>query len=104
MPVVGYQVKNACGTNRHLCVDPHRDTVYVGEWTEGVFRVDPTTRWRRSAPACPSAPVRRPPAVLRCDPLRPETLWAGFTREGLWRTRQLRRKAIAFDGDAASTR
>jgi photosystem II stability/assembly factor-like uncharacterized protein len=89
MPVVGYQIKNACGTNRHLCVDPHRDdAVYVGEWTEGVFRVGPDDEVASIGDGLPfGAGPETALAVLRCDPVRPETLWAGFTREGLWCTR-----------------
>jgi photosystem II stability/assembly factor-like uncharacterized protein len=89
MPVVGYQIKNACGTNRHLCVDPHRvDTVYVGDWTEGVYRVGPDDEVASIGAGLPfGAGPDAALAILRCDPVRPETLWAGFTREGLWRTR-----------------
>lgn len=88
MPVVGYQVKNACGTNRHLCVDPHRDdTLYVGEWTEGVFRVGPDDAVASVGHGLPfDGDSEAALAVLRCDPARPDALWAGFTSAGLWRT------------------
>jgi len=40
LSVVVYQTKNVCGTNQLLCVDPHqRDTIYLGEWTEGLFKI-----------------------------------------------------------------
>jgi photosystem II stability/assembly factor-like uncharacterized protein len=88
MPVVGYQVKNACGTNRHLCVDPHRDgTVYVGEWTEGLFRIDADDAVVSIGDGLPfGADPEAALAVVRSDPARPDALWAGFTNQGLWRT------------------
>ncbi len=104
MPVVGYQVKNACGTNRHLCVDPHRDdTLYVGEWTEGVFRVGPDDEVVPIGDGLPfGADPKTTLAVLRCDPARPEALWAGFTRAGLWRTLDGgRRWSKVFPGNEA---
>ena len=87
LSVVIAQTKNVCGTNQLLCVDPHRaGTLYVGEWTEGLFRsLDGGHAW-----TCISheLPFQRDHAsvlnVICADQNRPGVLYAGFIREGLW--------------------
>ena len=85
--VVVYQIKNVCGTNQLLCVDPHeRDVLYVGEWTEGIFRTkDGGKTWEDISKGLPFK--KRKSSVLnviKADPMVPGKLYAGFIGEGLW--------------------
>jgi photosystem II stability/assembly factor-like uncharacterized protein len=90
LSVVVAQTKNVCGTNGLLCIDPHvRDVLYVGEWTEGLYRsTDGGATWRSIGD---SLPFRRDRAsvlnVIRADENQRGVLYAGFIREGLWRSR-----------------
>jgi hypothetical protein len=89
LSVVIAQTKNVCGTNQLLCIDPHRQgTLYVGEWTEGLFRsIDSGQSWERIGE---TLPFQRDHAsvlnVIRADENQPGVLYAGFIREGLWRS------------------
>lgn len=89
LPVVVYQVKNVCGANQLLCSDPHqRDTMYIGEWTEGIFMTtDGCGSWQNIGT---TLPFNRSKAsvlnVIKTDETRPGVLYAGFIREGLWRS------------------
>jgi photosystem II stability/assembly factor-like uncharacterized protein len=88
-PVVAYQVKNACGTNQLLCVDPHQpDTLYLGEWTEGIFRVTEGGRTIcRIGQGLPFGKHKTSVLVaLKADAERPGVLYAGFAHDGLWRS------------------
>lgn len=83
------RVKRVCGTNQLLCVDPHReDTLYLGEWTEGIFRV--TDEGRTVSRVDDGLPFGRHKVstlvALEVDEARPGVLYAGFIREGLWRS------------------
>lgn len=85
--VVAYQTKNVCGTNQLLKADPHRsNTVYYGEWTEGLFRsTDSGHTWRSISSGLPFH--RSSISVLNavvCHEHHPGVLYAGFIREGLW--------------------
>lgn len=89
LSVVIAQTKNVCGTNGLLVVDPHhQDTLYVGEWTEGVFRSrDGGVSWQRIGGELPFGHDRASVLnVLRADPTQPDMLYAGFIREGVWRS------------------
>jgi len=89
LSVVVAQTKNVCGTNQLLCIDPHRaDTLYLGEWTEGLYRTtDGGQSWQDISAGLPfqhqHASVIN---VIRADPNRAGVLYAGFIREGLWRS------------------
>ena len=90
LSVVIAQTKNVCGTNQLLCVDPHRSgALYIGEWTEGLFRsLDHGLTWRSIGEMLPfqhnKASVLN---VIRADAQQPGVLYAGFIWEGLWRSR-----------------
>ncbi len=90
LSVVVAQTKNVCGTNQLMCVDPHQpDTLYVGEWTEGVFRsMDGGQHWENVGAALPFRWDRASVLnVIRSDDQQAGVLYAGFIREGLWRSR-----------------
>jgi photosystem II stability/assembly factor-like uncharacterized protein len=89
LSVVIAQTKNVCGTNQLLCADPHRaGTLYVGEWTEGLFRSDDAGHTWHDISA--GLPFQRQHAstlnVIRADEKRAGVLYAGFIHEGLWRS------------------
>ncbi|MBA3871630.1 MAG: hypothetical protein H0X30_20985 [Anaerolineae bacterium] len=90
LSVVIAQTKNVCGTHQLLCIDPHRpETIYVGEWTEGLFRsTDAGKTWQSISQMLP---FKRDHAsvlnIIRADEHEPGMLFAGFIREGLWRSR-----------------
>ncbi len=89
LSVVIAQTKNVCGTNQLLCVDPHRSgTLYVGEWTEGLFRsTDSGVTWQRIGEGLPFKRDRASVInVIRADERQPGVLYAGFIREGVWRS------------------
>lgn len=90
LSVVVYQVKNVCGTNQLLCVDPHvDDVVYLGEWTEGIYKITDGGQTVTNL-GTPELPFGRHKASvltsIRADPKRPGVLYAGFIREGLWQS------------------
>lgn len=86
--VVG-QVKNVCGANQLLCVDPVQPGyLYLGEWTEGMYRtIDGGKKWESISSGLPfhrdTASVL---TVIKADPKRKGWIYAGFIREGLWRS------------------
>ncbi|MBC8079024.1 MAG: hypothetical protein H7X86_01675 [Gorillibacterium sp.] len=89
LSVVFYQNKNVCGTNQLLDVPSNTEgKVYLGEWTEGVFRSDDSGQnWRSIRGNLPFG--QHPASVLVCiasDEKRPGMVYAGFIREGLWRS------------------
>lgn len=89
LSVVVYQIKNVCGTNKLLAADPHQtDTLYLGEWTEGVFRVtEGGRRVERRDVGLPFGAQRSAALVaLKADEQHPGVLYAGFIAEGLWRS------------------
>jgi photosystem II stability/assembly factor-like uncharacterized protein len=89
LPVVVYQVKNVCGTNQLLSVDPHRKgIIYLGEWTEGIFRTDDGGKtWRNIGV---NLPFKQDKAsvlnIIKTDENVPGRVYAGFIKEGLWRS------------------
>jgi hypothetical protein len=89
LSVVWYQTKNACGTNQLLGAIPGQaNAFYWGEWTEGLFRTeDGAKSWTDISAGLPFK--RNRPATLVCvtpDPNCPQRVYAGFIREGLWRS------------------
>ncbi len=87
--VVVYQIKNVCGTNQLLCVDPHeRDILYIGEWTEGLFRTkDGGRTWKDISKDLPFKKKKSSVLnVIKADPVRSGYLYAGFIGEGLWKS------------------
>ncbi|MFZ1978108.1 MAG: hypothetical protein WAV76_09150 [Bacteroidota bacterium] len=90
LAVTAYQVKNICGTNQLLCIDPIREnTIYFGEANKGIFTTsDGGKSWRVIGE---SLPFRKDTAsilnVIKADPKRPGWLYAGFIHEGLWRSK-----------------
>jgi len=89
LPVVYYQVKNNCGTNQLLCVDPFRkNTIYAGEYTEGLFcSTNDGQTWQNISANLPFKKDTASALVdIKADENRPGVIYAGFVREGLWRT------------------
>lgn len=89
LSVVIAQTKNVCGTNQLLCIDPHREgTIYVGEWTEGLFRTnDGGSTWQDISQTLPFKRDRASVLNVICaDVYQAGVLYAGFIREGLWRS------------------
>ncbi len=83
------QQKNVCGTNQLLCVDPHRPgTLYFGEWTEGLFRIDNDgEEWTDISGGLPFHKDSTSVLVdIKADENVPGLIYAGFIREGLWRS------------------
>lgn len=89
LSVVIAQTKNVCGTNQLLCIDPHRKgTLYIGEWTEGLFRsLDSGRSWARIGESLPFLRDRASVLnIIRADEQQAGVLYTGFIREGLWRS------------------
>lgn len=87
--VVVYQKKNVCGTNQLLCVDPFvRDIIYIGEWTEGIFRTnDGGKTWKNISKGLPFKKKKTSVLnVIKADPRIQGRLYVGFIGEGLWRS------------------
>ena len=87
--VVVYQIKNVCGTNQLLCVDPNeKDIIYVGEWTEGLYRTKNGGKtWEDISLGLPFKKKKSSVLnVIKADPMIPGTLYAGFIGEGLWKS------------------
>ncbi len=83
------QQKNVCGTNQLLCVDPHRSgTLYFGEWTEGLFRVD--NDGESTTDISGGLPFHKDSTSvlvdIKADENVPGLIYAGFINEGLWRS------------------
>lgn len=88
-PIVNYQHKNGCGTGQLLALDPQRkDIVYVGEWTQGIFRSDDAGRtWTNISDGLPFAPQDNSVlSMIYADPDRSGTIYAGFWNGGLWKS------------------
>jgi len=90
LAVTMYQVKNICGTNQLLCLDPTREnTIYFGEADKGIFTTfDGGKTWQILSKDLPfgkdTASVLN---AVKADLKRPGWLYAGFIREGLWRSK-----------------
>lgn len=91
LPVVSYQTKNASGTNHLMSADCfRRDVLYVGEWTEGLWRSDDAGRtWSNISTGLPRADAdsARVLSFVHADPLRRGGLYAGYWKAGLWYSR-----------------
>ena len=89
LPITTTQRKNVCGTGQLLCVDPFsKNTLYVGEWTEGIFKVtDNGKKWEDISANLPFHKNKASVLVdIKADEKRAGVLYAGFVREGLWVT------------------
>lgn len=90
LAVTAYQAKNACGTNQLLCVDPTRNnTLYFGVADRGIFATfNGGKSWRTLDKGLPlgkdTASVLN---TIKAHPKKPGWLYAGFIREGLWRSK-----------------
>lgn len=90
LPVVVYQVKNACGANQLLDTDYHQaGHLMLGEWTEGIWSSkDSGDTWQSIGAGLPFQ-YSSPSSVLNAvafSPTHAGTLYAGFISEGLWRS------------------
>ena len=89
LSIVFNQVKNVCGTNQLLAVDPFRDnTLYVGEWTEGLYMTtDDGITWKNIGKNLPfQVDESSTLNAVVVDPNNEGVIYAGFIREGLWRS------------------
>jgi len=88
LPITTTQRKNICGAGQLLCVDPfNKNTLYVGEWTEGIFKITDQNRWESITANLPFHKNKASVLVdIIADEKRKNNLYAGFVREGLWRT------------------
>ena len=89
LSVTAYQVKNACGTNQLLCVDPtSENTLYFGEADRGIFATfDGGNSWHTLGSGLPfGKDTASALNTIIADPKRPGWLYAGFIHEGLWRS------------------
>jgi hypothetical protein len=83
------QIKNVCGTNQLLCLDPHhRGTLYFGEWTEGIYKV--ADDGKMIADISKGLPFHADTATalvdIKVDEYHKNVIYAGFIHEGLWRS------------------
>lgn len=89
LSIVFNQVKNVCGTNQLLAIDPfQKNTLYVGEWTEGIFKTeDDGKSWTNISNNLPFQKDKASTLnVIVADSKNEGVLYAGFIREGLWRS------------------
>jgi photosystem II stability/assembly factor-like uncharacterized protein len=90
LAVTVYQVKNICGTNQLLCIDPNKkNTIYFGEADKGIFATfDGGKSWRILGKGLPFGKnIASVLNAVKADPKRPGWLYAGFIHEGLWRSK-----------------
>lgn len=88
-PIVNHQRKNGCGTCQMLALDPlKKDVIYVGEWTQGIFRSDDAgNNWVKISHPLPFN--QRKNSILSLvytDPYKSGVIYAGFWNGGLWRS------------------
>jgi len=89
LPITSTQRKNVCGTGQLLCVDPFMPgTLYVGEWTEGIFKITENGKqWKNISANLPFHKNKASVLIdIKADEKISGVLYAGFVREGLWRT------------------
>ncbi|MBN1184236.1 MAG: hypothetical protein JXB49_18245, partial [Bacteroidales bacterium] len=89
LSIVWGQQKNVCGTNQLLCVDPFKqNTIYLGEWTEGVFCTsDNGKNWQDLTAGLPFFKDSTALLVsLAVDKHVSGVLYAGFLKNGLWKS------------------
>ncbi len=89
LSIVYNQVKNVCGTNQLLAVDPFQDnTLYVGEWTEGLYMTtDDGATWKNIGKNLPFNKEESSTLnTIVIDSNNDGVVYAGFIREGLWRS------------------
>lgn len=88
-PIVNYQHKNGCGTGQMMALDSQKkDVIYVGEWTEGIFRSDDAGKnWERVDKKLPFDKKKNSVlSLLYTDPDKSGVVYAGFWNGGLWKS------------------
>jgi len=91
LPITSYQQKNVCGCDALMATDPFdAKTIYVGEWTEGIFKTTNGGKsWESISKGLPFHIHNDSVSTLvsvTCDEKRPGVLYAGFVKSGLWRS------------------
>lgn len=89
LPVTFDQIKNVCGTNQLLCMDPFRKgKMYLGESTEGLFCSDDGgINWKDISANLPFKQDTASALIsIVADQFRKDVLYAGFIHDGLWMT------------------
>lgn len=91
LPITSYQQKNVCGCDALMATDPFdANTLYVGEWTEGVFKTTNGGKsWENISYGLPFyLPNDSVPTLvsIMCDESKQDVIYAGFVKEGLWRS------------------
>ncbi|MFV0482931.1 MAG: hypothetical protein ACK5MG_02385 [Bacteroidales bacterium] len=88
--IVPYQFRNGGGGNRHLTADAEKEgVIYVGEWTEGIWRTDDAGKsWTDISEGLPFGEDKE--NVLSCvlaSPQKSGEFYAAFWRKGLFQTK-----------------
>lgn len=91
LPITSYQQKNVCGCDALMDTSPFDgNKLYIGEWTEGLFKsVDSGNSWINISKGLPFNNENDSITTLvsvKSDPERNGVIYAGFVKEGLWRT------------------
>lgn len=87
--IVKGQRKNVVGADKLLALDQKRKgTIYLGEWTEGVFvSYNYGKSWEKRNAGLPiKSDTASVLTVLKAHPQKEGTVYAGFIKEGLWRS------------------
>lgn len=89
LPIAVYQIKNVCGSDQLLALDPFiPNRIYLGERSEGLFiSENGGNDWSRIHKELPfgndTASVLN---VILPDPVIKGVIYAGFIQEGLWKS------------------
>ena len=89
LPMVPYQIKNGNGNNKLLALDRVKpDVVYVGEYTEGIYRSDDAGKsWVDVSSGLPFKEAENNVlSFIYPDPLKEGVVYVGFWNEGLFRS------------------
>lgn len=85
--IVPYQFRNGGGGNRHLIADAtKKDVIYIGEWTEGVWRSDDAGKsWTNVSEGLPFGENKENVlSCVRAHHAKSGELYAAFWRKGLF--------------------
>lgn len=88
-PIVNYQYKNGAGTGQLLTLDAiQKDVLYVGEWTEGIYRSsDAGTTWKKISRTLPfDVQQNQILSLIYADPQKTGVIYSGFWNGGLWKS------------------